>query len=527
MASKMKKKSINEYEAALRFDLSPTLLRWLTSNAIFDKTKISYQERDEIYYYDQDELARLDIRMAGKWPKTDKGQRPHIPEGIKREIRQEARSSCPVCNKSHGEIAHIDCVSATHCNHPKNLIFLCPDHHTEYDNARIPANIDREEVLILKSALKVFQRQIWKVRGNLIESYLAGLNSAKSLLGIHNVVRNIIPNDEFKSILEKIATSTETYSDAEIDHANFASPDFVSSAIDSYIEQNQEHICPLCEGHGATNFYDPCPVCLGNGEIDPETKEQIDLSAYKLVSCRLCSGSGTNNGTDCPACGAEGQVSQSYYDHHDWSMYDLVTCKLCEGNGKYDGDDCPPCGGEGQVSQYFYDYHDWSRYDLVTCNLCDGTGVHDGNDCPPCSGEGKVTQGFHENHDWSNYDLVTCKLCDGTGKHDGDYCPPCLGEGQVSQAFYDYHDWSKYDSVTCKLCEGTGMHDGDDCPPCRGEGKVTEGFYYDHDWSRYETVECQLCKGEGRYHANDCIPCRGEGRVSQKFNRLHNWRQYK
>ena len=482
----MKKSFINEYEAALKFDLSPSLLRWLTSNAILDKTKISYQERDEVYYYDQDELASLNKKMEGKWPKTAKGQRPNIPEGIKREIRSEARSSCPVCNKSHGEIAHIDCVSATHCNHPKNLIFLCPDHHTEYDNARIPANIDKEEVLILKKGLRIFQRQLWKVKGKLIESYLAGLNAAKSLLGIHNVVRKIIPDDEFQSILEKIASSTESYSDTEIDHANFNSSEFLNSEIDSYIEQNQEHICPLCEGHGATHFFDTCPGCLGAGDIHPEIKDHIDLSAYKLINCHLCSGSSMHNGADCPACGGEGQVSQGYYDNHDWSMYDLVTCKLCEGSGQHDGHDCPPCGGEGQVSQSFYDYHDWSGYDLVACSLCDGSGLHDGNNCPPCDGQGEVTQGFNE-----------------------------------------YHDWSMYDLVACKLCGGTGLYDGYDCPPCRGDGKVSESFFYDHDWSRYDAVECQLCKGEGRYHANECIPCRGEGRVSQKFNRNHDWRQYR
>lgn len=511
----------------MKFELSPTLLRWLTSNSVLDGSKISYEERSEVYYYDQDELMALNKKMEGKWPKTAKGQRPHIPEGIKREIRHEARSACPVCNKSHGEIAHIDCVAATHCNHPKNLIFLCPDHHTEYDNARIPANIDREEVIILKNGLKIVQRQLWRIAGELIGSYLSGLNAAKSLLDVHEVVRKIIPDAEFQSILDKIATSTEVYSDERIDHASFLSPEFLNAEIDSYIEKNQEHLCPLCEGHGATSFYDPCPVCLGDGEIDPELKERIDLSDYSLIDCGLCSGSGIHEGQDCPACRGDGQVSQGFYDNHDWSMYDLVKCRLCDGSGNHNGDECPPCGGEGLVSQSCYDNHDWSRYELVKCRLCEGTATHDGDDCPACNGEGEVSQGFYDHHDWAMYDSVTCRLCDGTGKYDGDYCPPCIGEGQVTQGFYENHDWAKYHLMTCKLCDGSGDHNGDICPPCRGEGKVTQGFFYDFDWSKYETVECQLCKGEGRYHANDCSPCRGEGRVSQKFNRHHNWRQYK
>ncbi len=440
----MTKKLINEYEAALRFDLSPTLLRWITSNGVVDKIKISYEERNEVYYYDQNELARLNQKMEGKWPKTTKGKRPNIPEGIKREIKHEARSSCPVCNKSHGEIAHVDCVSATHCNHPKNLIFLCPDHHTEYDNARIPTNIDRDEVLILKEGLKIFQRQIWKIQGNTIKSCLAGLNSAKSLLSIHEIIRSVIPEAEFKEALEKIAESTEGISGTNIARDNFRNSDFINTEITSYIAKNQENICPLCSGQGATSFYDSCPVCLGDGEVIGGNKEPIDLSIYMLVDCRLCGGSGAHNNIDCPACGCKGQVSQHFFDYHDWSMYDLVPCKLCDGSGKYHGDDCPGCGCEGQISQHFYDTHDWSMYDLVPCKLCDGNGIYHGDDCPACECVGKVSQYFYDYHDWTQHELVSCQLCKGEGRYHANDCMPCNGEGRVSQHFNYHHDWGQY-----------------------------------------------------------------------------------
>lgn len=523
----MKKNLINEYEAALRFDLSPALLRWITANGIVDKTKLKHEEHDEIYYYDQEELAKLNKKMEGKWPKTEKGQRPNIPSGIKREIKQEARFTCPACNKSHGEIAHIDGVSATHCNHPKNLIFLCPDHHTEYDNALIPSNIDRDEVLTLKEGLKIFQRQIWRIKGNLIGTYLAGLNSAISLLGIHEDVRKSIPEKEFEGTLQKIANITASHATTKCIRRNLNNSNYIEAEIESYIENNQENICPLCEGHGKTSFYYLCPVCLGDGEIDSEAKDRIDLSVYRMVDCLLCSGSGLHDDVDCPGCRGEGQVSQGFCDNHDWTMYDLIDCELCDGSGKHDGDDCPPCGGEGKVSQGFSESHDWSRYNLIDCELCGGSGKHEGADCPPCGGEGKVSQGFSENHDWSRYDLVDCKLCGGSGKYEGDDCPPCDGEGTVPQGFYEIHDWSGYELVNCMLCSGTGTQYDYDCPPCDGTGQVTQGFYEYHDWSRYEDVECELCKGEGRYHADDCPPCKGEGRVSLEFSRRHNWRQYR
>lgn len=363
----MKDNLINEYEAALRFNMSPTLLRWLTLNSVIDKAKLKFEEHNEVYYYDQAELTNLNTKMEGRWPKTEKGQRPNIPAGIKREIKQEARFCCPVCNKSHGEVAHIDCVSATHCNHPKNLIYLCPDHHTEYDNALIPSNIDKDEIAIFKNSLRIFQRQIWKVRGGLIGTYLSGLNSAKSLLSIHEEVRKNIPEKEFKETLEEIAKLTEKHTKTKIDREKINSQKFVETEINSYIEKNQQNICPLCDGHGKTSFFDLCPICLGDGEIDERMKDEIDLSAYQLVDCHLCDGSGSYENIDCPGCGGVGQVSQHFYDNHDWSMYDLIDCKLCDGGGTHDGHDCPPCGGEGKVSQGFSEIHDWSSYDLVNC----------------------------------------------------------------------------------------------------------------------------------------------------------------
>ncbi len=231
----MKLQRINEYEAALRFDLSPTLLRWLTSNSIIDKTKLKYEEHNNIYYYNIDDLIALNKKMEGKWPKNTSGKRPNIPEGIKREVKAEACHSCPVCNKSYGEVAHIDPVSATHCNHPKNLIYLCPNHHTEYDNALIHSNIEREEVLTLKKGLLIFQRTIWKIQGKTINSYLGVLNTAKSLLNIHTSIERAIPDGLFKETLAKIANSTHSNSKIDINNKDKRNIDIINQEINNYI----------------------------------------------------------------------------------------------------------------------------------------------------------------------------------------------------------------------------------------------------------------------------------------------------
>ncbi|HHF2959542.1 TPA: hypothetical protein ACPJ0D_004798 [Vibrio diabolicus] len=482
----MNKYELNEYDAALAFDMSPTLLRWLTLNGVVDKSKLSFESRNEIYYYDRNELQKLNQKMEGKWPKTPKGNRPHIPEGIKREIKREARSACPVCNKCYGEIAHIDCVATTQCNHPKNLIFLCPDHHTEYDNVLIPSNIDRKEVVTLKDGLVIFQRQLWKLQGGTIKSYLSCLNSAKSLLDVHDTIKDIIPESEFKDTLDKISKSVQSDTTSSVpDKKHLQDKSFIINEIKAYREQHQDNLCPLCNGYGHTAFYDLCPVCLGDGEVKPGTRNLIDLSPFELVECQLCDGDGVYHGNDCVACDGGGKVSQQFSDYHDWSMYDLVDCKLCKGTGAHEYEDCPACGGEGKVDQRFFDCHDWSMYDLVDCKLCKGTGAHEYEDCPACGGEGKVDQRFFDCHDWSMYDLVDCKLCKGTGAHEYEDCPACGGEGKVDQRFFDCHDWSMYDLVDCKLCKGTGAHEYEDCPACGGEGRVDRKFLDYHDWQQY------------------------------------------
>lgn len=482
----MNKYELNEYDAALAFDMSPTLLRWLTSNGVVDKSKLSFESRNEVYYYDRNELQKLNQKMEGKWPKTPKGKRPHIPEGIKREIKQEAKSACPVCNKCYGEIAHIDCVAKTQCNHPKNLIFLCPDHHTEYDNVLIPSNIDRKEVMTLKDGLVIFQRQLWKLQGGTIKSYLSCLNSAKSLLDVHDTIKGIIPESEFKDTLDKISKSVHSDTKSSVpDKKHLQDKSFIINEIKAYREQHQDNLCPLCNGYGHTAFYDLCPVCLGDGEVKPGTRNSIDLSPFELVACQLCDGDGVYHGNDCVACDGGGKVSQQFSDYHDWSMYDLVDCKLCKGTGAHENEDCPACGGK-KVDQ---------RFLIIMIGRCTT--------------------------------LLTVSYAKVQGHTSMGIAQRVVEEGKVDQRFFDYHDWSKYDLVKCKLCAGKGLYFGENCPACDCEGMVTQHFFDFHDWSQYEYVTCQLCNGEGRYLADTCEPCYGEGKVSREFNYNHDWQQYR
>jgi hypothetical protein len=319
----MTEKSLNEYDAALSFNLSPTLLRWLTVYSIIDNHKLEYIEQDELYYFKHSDLIKFNRKMEGKWPITPKGKRPPIPEGIMREIKAEARFACPVCNRNVGEVAHIDPVSVTRCNHPKNLIFLCPNHHTEFDTGFIPDNITKEDVLIFKKGLQIFQRGIWKTQGNTIKTYLGALNAAISLLSIPKSVTANIPDSMYKNTLVKIINSAPKNTTKVINPEDVDDVNLLKQKAESYIEENIEDICPICNGHGIIFTDELCPVCQGSGELDAQTKANIELTDYNLVECQLCKGSGDFENNDCPACDSNGQVFKVFADNHDWSMYNL------------------------------------------------------------------------------------------------------------------------------------------------------------------------------------------------------------
>jgi len=520
-----KSKKINEYEAAIEFGFSPELLRWFTKNPIIDEEKLPFKEVDGLYFFRILDLHKINKKMLGKWPLPAKGTRPTIPAGIKREIKEEAQFSCPVCHRPQGELAHIRPVSKTYCNHPNNLIFLCPNHHSEYDYGYIYENVNLEDVKAFKDSLARFKKLQWSLKGQIIQTYLGALNTAKSLLEINDSVRKCIDDSEFEKVLNKVTASInkkrkKTKARLKLTVEN------LEAEIKGYTTSHSKSLCPLCHGKGSTSFYDPCPVCLGNGELTKGNHRLDRLDDYTLIDCRLCEGTGRKDGDDCPVCLGECQIPQGLDENHDWSQYELVDCRICQGLGRKDGDDCPVCLGDCQIPQGMDENHDWSQYELIDCRLCEGLGRKDGDDCPVCLGDCQIPQGMDENHDWSQYELVDCRLCEGTGRKDGDDCPVCLGDCQIPQGLDENHDWSQYELVDCRLCEGTGRKDGDDCSVCLGDRQIPQGLDENHDWTQYELVDCRLCDGAGRKDGDDCPVCLGNCQISQGLDENHDWSQY-
>ena len=101
--------------------------------------------------YDEAELLNYQKYLNEPWPRA-KEKRPSIPDAIMKDIREESHRCCAVCgDANHGEVAHIIAVAETLNNSPDNLIFLCPNHHTEYDLGFKPSsNVTLETIQAAK-----------------------------------------------------------------------------------------------------------------------------------------------------------------------------------------------------------------------------------------------------------------------------------------------------------------------------------------------------------------------------------------
>ncbi|TDX02176.1 zinc finger domain-containing protein [Dinghuibacter silviterrae] len=488
---------ISEFEAAQEVKISPTLLRWFTSYAAKDDgRKLMFEIRDGLYYYDKKELLDFSSYLHLPWAKPPRGTRPSIPAGIITEIKTESHYRCPICNTNMGELAHIKPVSKTFDNHPHNLIYLCPNHHTAYDFGARYANISEEEVLLHKKALQNFQSISWGLQGQIINTYLSLINAIGRVKELEHLLLNASTEAEFDSLLQAILAKIDKLKSTKnvnpkIDQLiesvkvdrNEKSPKeaylflSVKEEIEKEYQQDKGLIkCPLCNSRGYTDLFDICPVCVGDGYINK--KREVDISIYEIENCPLCKGRGqTNEFETCPPCHGQGKLTKEQIEIIDFSIYEIENCPLCEGRGYTDEfDSCPPCGGEGKLTKEQIETIDFSIYEMENCPLCNGRGYTDEFDsCPPCGGEGKLTKEQIEIIDFSIYKMENCPLCKGKG-HTNEFesCPPCGGEGKLTKEQIEIIDFSIYEMEDCPLCEGRGHTDEyESCPPCHGEGRLT------------------------------------------------------
>ena len=332
---------LSEFEAAQDVKISPTLLRWFTSYAAKDDgRKLKFTIKEGVYYYEKKELLEFNTYLHMPWAKPAKGTRPTIPTGIATEIKTESHYRCPICNTNIGELAHIKPVSKTFDNHPHNLIFLCPNHHTVYDFGFRYSNITEEDILIHKKAIQNFQALCWGLQSEIVFTYLSLINIIGRVKEFETILLNSNSQDEFENILKSILSKIDKLKskkdkNPEIDKLiasvsikeNPDSRQFaysfltVRNDIKTVYQTNTDLIvCPLCNTKGFTSFLDTCPVCVGEGFINKDI--EVDISIYELEDCPLCDGKGqTKDFEVCPACNGDGQLTKQQVDMTDFDAY--------------------------------------------------------------------------------------------------------------------------------------------------------------------------------------------------------------
>jgi len=496
MASKL----LNQYQAAALLCMSPELLRQLTTHQVKWKDKRRLVVAKEVageLFFEEAELKAYDDWLKTPWPAKD-GKRPTLPGFIRDEIRVEANLECALCKSSGeaAEAAHIDPVGTSKCNHPHNLIWLCANHHTKFDNGCFgPKGANNEVIASLKQGLQHFKRVAWQ--------------------GQAEVGRQIAATLSLCSVMQKHLESAKNV---------------VEVAAVEQIAKKALELLPQLASQSKVPAVRPMlqqmAVALAAGKAKASTSTQTQLAtaaSYEtefllksgLVRCPLCKGSKTHNGYDCPVCDGDGAVRKDL--DVDLTDFEAIDCQLCGGSGRQSYDECPACGGEGRFERHVANRIDFSQFVNVVCPLCNGDRRWDGEDCPECGAEGELPRGAADRVDLAKYKEVDCPLCKGEGNYEYDVCPECHGNRKLPRHLADRVDASKYELQDCPLCKGSGNFLEVDCPECGGSGRMLVGAAERVDLFRYKMVDCPSCHGTGIVEGNECPACDGHRQMPRIY----------
>src|ERR1039457_2303129 len=173
-----------EVEAAMRMGISVELLRYFTKHCpkTGEAKLLAASKIGEQTLYDQRDVDDYRRYLSKPWPHK-KGKRPDIPDPIKEDVKREAHLWCAICgNANRGEVAHIEAVADTLNNSPDNLIFLCPNHHTEYDLGYKPSsNITLEVVRAAKLVKRSTRQRVMRHEANATKLLVAVASLLKGL----------------------------------------------------------------------------------------------------------------------------------------------------------------------------------------------------------------------------------------------------------------------------------------------------------------------------------------------------------
>ncbi len=468
---------INEYEAARLTGLSPWLLRWLTKYAVKlnDDRKLKRAKlQDGLMYFEKAELLDYNAWLKAPWPHKA-GKRPGLPKGIREEVRIEANAQCAVCTL-HGdacEAAHLDPVATSKNNHPHNLVWLCANHHTKFDNGALgPTKDARHIARAMKQGLHAFRRIQWTAQANLTQKLFELLEQCGKLIKNLEAIHDVAKAKPLARLAKKTIALLPSLAPAPTEEAYGAYKKLAHGlGLPAAVKRKKTSAKKGVKKAKAKAAPKRLPL-VAQLKLADSFKEEIRLAAG-LAECPLCRGHGQFEGYDCPACGASGVVDEADADM-DLSPFRRTDCPVCEGTGRHRGHDCPECGGDGKMQARHAELVDLSNYDEVDCPACSGTGFIRGEECPRCDGDRKMERRFADRINPDDFKLTSCPLCKGKRHHRGNECPVCGGSGEVDNVFADNFDSTPYQLVKCPACKGKGESSYGECTTCGGEKRIEQ-----------------------------------------------------
>jgi DnaJ-class molecular chaperone len=513
---------LNEVEAAMRMGVSVELLRYFNKHCpkTGENRLLVATIHGDHTFYEQRELDDYRRYLNKPWPHK-KGKRPEIPEAIKQDIKMEAHLWCAICgNVNSCEVAHIEAVADTLNNSPDNLIYICPNHHTDYDLGYKPSsNVTMEAIRSAKLLRRDSRLRMMRFEANaskLLHSMIATLEKlvgdareAKStdlasvletetrqvLSALPDLIKQAeaaaAKDSEFSSVdkaVSRFAPTIGKYLSGLTSQSNESqvrmAAESVVDSLNATLATLDEVECPHCGGRGMVGLVgDFCNFCHGDQVVTHEQAESYDPENLDEALCPRCYGRGMTGlvGDVCAFCEGSCVVSKEQLKTYDVSSLDEVLCPHCGGRGMTGlaNDLCSYCGGSCYVCRSKARAFSKEAIDEVDCPHCVGRGFQGYSSylCSYCNGSQRVSREVAANYAPHDIDEVPCPHCDGRGLTglNNLLCSFCEGARVVTTAEKDGYSSADFDEVECPRCAGKGMTGlrGNRCALCKGDCVVS------------------------------------------------------
>lgn len=139
---------VDQNEAAVFLGITKELLFSFVKKG-YNGKKLSVNSNINNNFFELDDLKNWNLFLH-KPLINDGEKRPDIPLSIREYLKVESKGKCARCGSGHRlDNAHITPWAQTFSHHPHNLIRLCTDCHTKYDDGII----SKEEIVKLKKQL--------------------------------------------------------------------------------------------------------------------------------------------------------------------------------------------------------------------------------------------------------------------------------------------------------------------------------------------------------------------------------------